>query len=376
MFQNLLLQAPRSVRTGLSCGIFVPMFLSLLRAKPAAGWGVLLLISGALAWGLTTLHFPAGVLLACMLTGIALSSQDVQLRVPGVLFALAQGVLGCLMANSLKAPVLARVAAGWPVFLVVATSVMAASAVLGWIMMRRKVFSGSTAVWGLAPGAASAMVLMAEAYGADVRLVAFMQYLRVAVVTALAALVAHVWSPHEVLAAPSMPWLTVVNADQLALTVLVAFAGALLARRLRIPAGSMVLPLVVATALQATGVLRIELPPALLALAYAAIGWSIGLRFTNLILLHAFRALPQVLASIFALIGVGVAIAAVLSSLADLDPLTAYLATSPGGADSVAVIAATSAVDAGFVMAMQLARFLMVLVFGPQVSRFVASRAS
>ncbi|HEY8906010.1 MAG TPA: AbrB family transcriptional regulator [Rhodoferax sp.] len=56
--------------------------------------------------------------------------------------------------------------------------------------------------------------------------------------------------------------------------------------------------------------------------------------------------------------------------------MSAYLATSPGGADSVAVIAATSAVDTGFVMAMQLARFLMVLVLGPQVSKWVATRAA
>jgi len=40
----------------------------------------------------------------------------------------------------------------------------------------------------------------------------------------------------------------------------------------------------------------------------------------------------------------------------------------------VAVIAATSAVDAGFVMAMQMARFVMVLLAGPAVSRWVASR--
>ncbi len=360
----------------LRCGIFVAMFLSLLRAKPAAGWGVLLLISAALAWVLTALHLPAGVLLGFMLAGILFSSQDVQLRVPSLAFALAQGVLGCLMANSLKPSVLAKVAHDWPIFLMVATSVLAASAVLGWILMRRKVFPGTTAIWGLAPGAAAAMVLMAEAYGADVRMVAFMQYLRVALVTAVAALVARLWSPHEVLAARGVPWFAVAHAGQLGLTALVAFAGALLARRLRIPAGSMVLPLVVATALQATGTLVIELPPVLLAVAYAAIGWSIGLRFTSTILLHAFRALPQVLAAIFALIGVGMVIAVVLFSVAGFDPLTAYLATSPGGADSVAVIAATSAVDAGFVMAMQLARFLMVLVFGPQVSRFVATRAA
>ena len=137
----------------------------------------------------------------------------------------------------------------------------------------------------------------------------------------------------------------------------------------------MVVPLVLGAALQAMGILVFELPPALLAVSYAVIGWSIGLRFTRAILLHALRALPAVLGSILVLMGVGVALAVGLTQLAGYDPLTAYLASSPGGADSVAIIAATSAVDAGFVMAMQLARFLMVLVLGPRVSKFVAARS-
>jgi membrane AbrB-like protein len=325
----------------------------------------------------TAVHLPAGVLLGCMLAGIGLSSRDIQLGIPTPLFALAQGVLGCLMARSLQPSALAKVAADWPVFLLGAASVMVASAMLGWIMMRRKIFPGTTAVWGLAPGAASAMVLMAESYGADVRLVAFMQYLRVAVVTASAALVARLWAPHGAVAAVSSggDWWVVVNPVHVGGTMLLAFGGALVARKLRLPAGAMVLPLLLGTVLQAAGGLVIELPAPLLAWAYAMIGWSIGLRFTRTILQHALRALPQVLGSIVVLMGVGVVIAAALSQLAGIDPLTAYLATSPGGADSVAVIAATSAVDAGFVMAMQLARFLMVLVFGPQVSKFVATRA-
>jgi membrane AbrB-like protein len=220
------------------------------------------------------------------------------------------------------------------------------------------------------------MVLMAESYGADVRLVAFMQYLRVAVVTATAALVARLWAPHVVAPVTSgVDWFTVSHPGQVAWTMVLAFGGALAARRLRLPAGAMVLPLLLGMALQAAGLLVIELPAALLAWAYAMIGWSIGLRFTRTILKHAIRALPQVLGAIVALMAVGILISVGLVQLAGIDPLTAYLATSPGGADSVAVIAATSAVDAGFVMAMQLARFLMVLVFGPPVSKFVATRA-
>jgi uncharacterized membrane protein AbrB (regulator of aidB expression) len=58
---------------------------------------------------------------------------------------------------------------------------------------------------------------------------------------------------------------------------------------------------------------------------------------------------------------------------ADMDPLTAYLATCPGGMDTVAIIAAsTPGVDSPFVMVMQAARLLLVLLTGPRLARFVA----
>ncbi len=351
------------------------MFASPVRLKPALWWSVLLFISAILGWALTSFHLPAGVLLGCMLAGIVLSSQDIRLGVPSPLFVLAQGVLGCLMARSLQPATLVKVAGDWPLFLIATVSIIAASAGLGWLLMRRQVFPGTTAVWGLAPGAASAMVVMAESYGADVRLVAFMQYLRVAVVTAVAALVAHFWTTQSASPAAEVQWFAVTSERDLGWTLLLAFAVSSIARWRRIPGGAMVAPLVLGAALQAMGWLVIELPSALLAVSYAVIGWSIGLRFTRSILLHALRALPAVLGSIFVLMGVGLVIAVGLTYWAGYDPLTSYLASSPGGADSVAIIAATSAVDAGFVMAMQLARFLMVLVLGPRVSKFVATQS-
>jgi uncharacterized protein len=67
-------------------------------------------------------------------------------------------------------------------------------------------------------------------------------------------------------------------------------------------------------------------------------------------------------------------VAALLTYGADVNPLTAYLATSPGGADSVAIIAASSHVDVSFVMAMQVASFLVILFAGPSIARFIAAR--
>ena len=91
-------------------------------------------------------------------------------------------------------------------------------------------------------------------------------------------------------------------------------------------------------------------------------------------LIRAAKVLPALVASILALIAICGAIAAALAHFADVDALTAYLATSPGGADSVAIIAASTQVDAPFIMAMQIARFLVVLALGPAIARFVARR--
>jgi membrane AbrB-like protein len=281
-----------------------------------------------------------------MMAAIWLSVQWGTLNLSKPAFVMAQAVLGCLMAQSMRPPALSRVLAHWPVFVGVNLLVITAGGLLGWLLVRRKVLPGTTALWGIAPGAASAMVLMAESYGADMRLVAFMQYTRVVIVTAVAAWVAH-----------------------LAISV-----DALPAMQQQMPAGGMVLALVIGTTLQSLGLLVIELPWWLLTMAYATIGWSVGLRFTRAILMHAWQALPMVLAAIAALMLLGLVLATLLVMLAGVAPLTAYLATSPGGADSVVVIAATSAVDAGFVMAMQLVRFLMVLILGPRVTAWLATR--
>jgi membrane AbrB-like protein len=158
-------------------------------------------------------------------------------------------------------------------------------------------------------------------------------------------------------------------------TLVLALLSAAISPRLPVPAGAFLLPLVVGAGLQGAGLLTIWLPSWMLAVCYAVIGWSIGLRFTRPMLRYAFRALPRVLASILTLVILCGLFSIPLAVLAGVDPLTAYLATSPGGADSVAIIAASSTADVGFVMAMQTVRMLLVIISGPQLAKFIARRA-
>jgi hypothetical protein len=165
------------------------------------------------------------------------------------------------------------------------------------------------------------------------------------------------------LAAPDWPWF--------ALTVALAAGCVGLGRWFRLPAAALLLPLVFGTVLQDIGLLTIELPQLLLALVYAVIGCGVGLRFDRETVRHALRAMPVVLASITCLVATCAGFAALLVVFGGLDPLTAYLAMSPGGADTVAIIASSTQVDVAFVMAMQTARLLFVLLTGPAVARLV-----
>ena len=150
--------------------------------------------------------------------------------------------------------------------------------------------------------------------------------------------------------------------------------GGVIAVGLRIPAGTMLVPMLIGAVVEGFGLVTITLPPWLLAISYAFLGWSVGLGFTREILLHASRALPQVLLATFALIGACGVLALVLVYAAGIDPMTAYLATSPGGMDSVAIIGASSKADLSFVMALQTLRLVIVIIGGPPLARFIAQR--
>jgi membrane AbrB-like protein len=217
------------------------------------------------------------------------------------------------------------------------------------------------------------MIVMAEAYGADARLVAFMQYLRVAAVAAVAALMGRLWGLNPTHTTSQLDWFPAVSTVSLTATLALATLGPLLAHKLQIRSGPFLVPLLVGLFLSNAGWLVIELPPWLLVLSYAVIGWSIGLRFTRPLLLHAARALPRVLVCTLTLIALCGVLAGVLVVAAHVDPLTAYLAMSPGGADSVAIIAASTKVDVPFVLAMQTTRLVAVITLAPAITRYVAA---
>jgi uncharacterized protein len=342
--------------------------------RTAVQWLGILISSAVLGALFAWLHMPAALLMGPMLVGIAFAAGGGTARVSDAAFLAAQGVIGCMVARMAPLSIAGELLERWPVFAFGVLAVIAASTFLGWLLTRMHVLPGTAVLWGSTPGAATVMVVMAEAYGADARLVAFMQYLRVALVTAVASIVARLWGLSPAHAA-QVAWFPALSWPSFLATLSIALLGPAIAHRLRLRSGAFLIPLVAGLLLSHLGWLVIELPPGLLVLSYAIIGWSIGLRFTRPLLLHAAKAFPRVLACMLTLIALCGILAAVLVVTADVDPLTAYLATSPGGVDSVAIIAASSKVDVPFVMGMQTTRLVAVIFLAPMITRYIAAPA-
>ena len=340
-------------------------------ARTPLKWSILLLVSIAFIVPLELVHLPAALLLGAMAAAILVAVFDGRLAVPQWPYVLAQGLIGCLVARSIGATILVTMVRQWPLFLAGVCSVLLISTTLGALLAHWKVLPGTTAIWGSSPGAATVMVLMSEGFGGDPRLVAYMQFLRVIVVALVASIVARLWVAPGALPRAAIDWFPAVAAGPFWETVALAVFGSIAGAKSRLPAGALLVPLFAGVALSCTGLMTITLPPWLIAACYALIGWSIGLRFSREIVIYAGRVFPKIAASTLTLVALCGGLAVLLHVVVGTDPLTAYLATSPGGADSVAIIAASSHVDVPFVMAMQMARFILVLLVGPALARAV-----
>lgn len=340
---------------------------------PATQWLVILVLSLLGAGALEAAALPAALLIGPMLAGIVAGINGATVRVPRLAFGAAQAVVGCLVAASISPGIFPTFVADWPLILGAVAATLIASSVLGWLISRWRILPGTTAVWGSSPGAATAMVLMAGAFGADQRLVAFMQYLRVIFVSMAAAVLARLWVDTSGVEVPATVWFPAIDPKPFAATLLIALVGASAGRLLKLPSPYFLGTMILGTVLHLGAGIDFQLPQWLLAVSYAAVGWAIGLNFTMPILRHATRALPQIVAAILVLIAICGGVAWLISRTLGIDPLTAYLATSPGGMDSIAIIAAAADnVDISFVMALQTVRFLIVLVLGPSMARLIA----
>src|SRR5262249_26201757 len=140
---------------------------------------------------------------------------------------------------------------------------LAVSLGVGLLLARTGAMSRETAVLGTLPGGASAMTLLSIEAGADARLVALMQYLRVFLVVITASLVAHLLTHAApgahvaVLPAPPVPPTWVDYAG----TFVLAAAGVFGGTAVKLPTAAFLGPMLLAVLASAFHLIHPAWPP-------------------------------------------------------------------------------------------------------------------
>ncbi len=350
-------------------------------ARNVGLWSLLFLVSPAVGAALSWLEVPAAFFVGSVLCGLVFSLSGANLSLPRPYFQCAQALVGCSVAKSMTPQVFAVLASNWLVLTGMVFSSVIAGGLVGWFLTKWRILPGNTAAWGSSPGGANAMIAMAESYGADARMVAMMQYLRVLVVVLTASLVAH-WLavPHPVDTHSPQSLVALLfqgKPTQIALTLAITALSSLIAIRLRIPAGALLATMIVGATLNSTGLVEFRLPYVFQIAASILVGWFVGLGFSRSLLRTTLRKLHWLFFSSFLLIGLCAFFAWMLHHFAHCDSLTAYLATTPGGLDAVILLAMGSgaSTDVPFVVAAQTLRLFLVILTGPLVAKWICRHA-
>lgn len=343
--------------------------------RRAIRWLALLGGTMVLTWIFKALGMPAHHMLGAIGAGVGVAVFIGQVRMSKAVFSFGQATVGCLIAGSIAPTTLRDILGNWPLFVLMVLSASIICGIMGWLLAKANVLPGTTAVWGTSPGAALVMVLMSGNYGADSRLVAMMQYLRVFMVTMTATMVAKIMGMGDAApAAVPQAWWPGIDALGFAETIGLIAISASLGMNKRLPSAPILFPLIIGPVLRYYDLVAIDIPWWLLTAAYAIVGWNIGLRFTRDIVLYSLRVLPIVIASTAVIIVVCGIVGMIFGPAAGMDPLTAYLATSPGGIDTVAIIGAATNANLSLIMAVQTTRFIVVAVTGPAFATFIVKR--
>ncbi len=259
----------------------------------------------------------------------------------------------------------------WPIVVAVAVGTLLISVAGGALLGLHRDVTPLTGGLSLVAGGSSGLVSIARELGGDDRVVAAVQYLRVALITAAMPVVASVFfhgagaQEAQTSQTSSIPWYF-----ELPLIAVIVVVGTVAGRRVRLPGAGLLGPMAITIVLGFSGLTAgFAVPIMLVQGASIFIVWQTVLEFDRASLLAIKRILPGAFGLIMVLNVASAGMGVLLAKVAGLSMLDGYLATSPGGIYAVLGTAAGSGSNVTFVMATQVIRVVMMLFAAPFIAR-------
>ena len=158
-------------------------------------------------------------------------------------------------------------------------------------------------------------------------------------------------------------------------TSIVAAVGAgLLLDRLNFPAGALIGAMVAIAAIKLLGNEAPNMPGALHVGALIIIGWDLGSRFNKQLVATLTNNVAPLVLVIACFLVTGWVLAWMLWKFGVMDPVTAVLATSPGGLVQMGALTSETQANAALVVGFHLLRIVAVLLSAPLISRLASNQ--
>jgi membrane AbrB-like protein len=340
---------------------------------------VLLTLAAAALGGAVFAVFdlPAAWLAGALVAVSALALFGLPVYVPDLLRKIIFVVLGI----SLGAAVTPETVAGirtWPITLSVL--VLSLPVTMAAVMLYLHYVSGwkyRETLYASAPGALSAVLAMATDAKVDVRMVAFVQTVRVfLLVAALPGMLLAAGLSTSVAPIPVTAGVHAATLNDTLIMVGTGIASALLFERLRVPGGLLIGPMLVNGILHGTGYLQGNIPPVLLLASFVVLGGFTGTRFVGTTPPMIKRLLFDSIGAFVVALLVCIAFAFLAAWLAGENIAKTIVAFAPGGLEAMTILAFMIGLDPAFVGAHHLARFVLIALLLPFVARWLFGKAA
>lgn len=305
---------------------------------------------------LYALAAPAAFLTGSALAISAAALARVPLHLPNPVRDASFAMMGMMMGTGVTPEGLADLAS-LPIAIAGLAVVLVGATLASYVVLRRVAGYGSLdAYLASVPGHFSLVMALAVSRDAHVEKVLVPQVMRLFILIVLVPML--LGGPESATFGAATP--PAYGASEVALTVAIAFVSVVAASLLRLPAGTLIGPMVVSSVLSGTGLLVIAVPVWMGALAFIILGATIGVRFRAIRREGLRRMLVAALLSFAAAGVVAIAVSVAVAWALGESVGAMFLGYAPGGLDAMIALSFLLGFDVALVALLHTGRMLLL----------------
>nr|WP_275982072.1 AbrB family transcriptional regulator [Frigidibacter sp. ROC022] len=325
-----------------------------------------LLIGLASAFAAYRLGMPLPWMLGAMLGTTLAAMSGLPVDSPASLRPVVIPVIGVLLGSSLSLEVLRGMLDWLPSMLLLPVFLTTAAALCYLIYRRIGAYDRVTAYFSAVPGGLNEMILFGIAYGGDERRIALAHGVRVLLSVSFIGLVYGL-----VLGVSSTgsgrPWtaLSALTWNDLAWLSAAAALGGYVGQRFRVPAGPILVPMLLSSMAHIGGLVSVPPPTVLVIAAQVVMGSTVGARFAGVRLAHIGRDILLGVLTTAVMISCAFGFSELVHLLAGTAHSQSFLAYAPGGLSEMSLIALAMGQDVAYVSVTHIVRIVLVIIAAP-----------